>query len=101
MSWLDRQANRICLRFERAVVWSELSVAGSVYMGDPESPASCTALTSHLSGATTLNQAFYLEWRAFLDGLNARCESQVSGRSALLTTKLVEGLLAHGDTEHA
>jgi predicted dehydrogenase len=101
VSWLDRQANRICLRFEQAVVWGELSVAGSVYLGDPASPASCIALTGPSPGARTFNQAFYLEWRAFLDGLRARRESEVSGRSALLTTTLVEGLLACGDPAHA
>ena len=101
VSWLDKQANRICLRFERAVVWSELSVTGAVTLGDPEIPGHSIAMTSHLPGATTYNQAFYLEWRAFLDGLRAQRESAVSGRSALLTTALVERLLAWDGTGRA
>jgi predicted dehydrogenase len=78
------------------VVWSELAPSGEVYLGDPERPARRITLTSPAGGATTYNQAFYLEWTDFLDGIRQKKESLVSARSALLTTALVERLLQDG-----
>lgn len=94
VSWLDRQTNQIRLHFEHATVWSELAVAGNVFLGDPDRPGDSILLTSPLSGATTFNQAFYLEWSSFLDGVREQRESIVSARSALLTTAIAEQLLA-------
>jgi predicted dehydrogenase len=93
VSWLDPQTNRLCLQFERTMAWSGLAVGGQVFLGDPNSPRDCVAIESSLSGATTFNQAFYLEWKDFLDGVRNRRESLVSARSALLTTTLIEQLL--------
>ncbi len=100
VSWVDRQTNQIRLHFEQAIVWSELGVAGSVFLGDPASPRKSVLLTSPLPGATTFNQAFYLEWRSFLDGVRTQRESLVSARSALLTTALSEQLLAPAGASH-
>jgi predicted dehydrogenase len=94
VSWLDRQTNLLCLQFERSMAWSELTVGAKVYLGDPNSPLACVAIEPGPSGAVTFNQAFYLEWREFLDGIRNRRESLVSARSALLTTALIEQLLA-------
>ena len=96
VSWLERQTNQIRLRFDHALVWSELGVSGTVYMGDPGDPRTCIALNGPDRGATTYNQAFYLEWQAFIAGLLARRESSISARSALLTTSIVESLLNTG-----
>jgi predicted dehydrogenase len=97
VSWLDRQTNQIRIRFDHATVWSELAVAGNVYLGDPNRPGESILLTSPLPGATTFNQAFHLEWTSFLDGIRERRESVVSARSALLTTDIAEQLLAAPD----
>jgi predicted dehydrogenase len=100
VSWLERQTNRISLAFERAVVWSELGPSATVYLGDPSQPADCISLMRTGGGASTFNQAFYLQWRSFLDGIKSRSESAVSGRSAMLTTLLAENLLAFGEPHH-
>jgi predicted dehydrogenase len=96
VSWLDRQSNILCLQFERTTAWSGLAVGGKVFLGDPNSPQDCVAIEPTLGGASTFNQAFYLEWKDFLDGVRNRRESLVSARSALLTTALIEQLLANG-----
>jgi predicted dehydrogenase len=101
VSWLDRQANRIQLTFANATVWSGLGPASEVYVGDPARPQDAISLTSQATGATTYNQAFFLEWQHFLDGFRARTESLVSARSALLTTSLVEALLTRDGFSHA
>jgi predicted dehydrogenase len=100
VSWLDRQENRIQLTFRYAKVWSDLAPGAEVFAGNPESPATAMRLSSHAPGATTYNQAFHLEWADFLAGLRAKKESITSARSALLTTSLVECLLATGDVGH-
>jgi predicted dehydrogenase len=95
VSWLDRQSNIIRLDFERATVWSALSPSGEVFLGDPNRPQECVTLAGP-AGATTPNQAFYLEWRAFITGVRAQTDSPIAARSALLTTALMEELLSLG-----
>ncbi|HEV2700865.1 MAG TPA: Gfo/Idh/MocA family oxidoreductase [Steroidobacteraceae bacterium] len=95
VSWLDRQRNLLQLNFDHATVWSGLSPSATVFLGDPAHPERCISLST-AGGASTFNQAFYLEWRSFLDGVLQGKESQVSARSATLTTTLVEELLMHG-----
>lgn len=101
VSWLDRQDNRIQLTFERSKVWSSLLPHAEVFVGSPESPEEAIRLALQAPGATTYNQAFYLEWKDFLAGFRAERESITSARSTLLTTSLVEALLAAGGTTHA
>lgn len=99
VSWLDRQRNTLQLEFEHAVVWAATGPAAGVFLGDPAQPARCVALTGP-GGATTPNQAFYLQWRAFLDALQGQTESPISAGSAVLTTGLVEDLLVRGRDAH-
>jgi hypothetical protein len=94
VSWLERQSNRICLEFEHSRVWSELSASSGVHIGDPLRPSECISLVDPAGGASTFNQAFYLQWCDFLAGLRTQTEAVVSARSAIATTSLVERLLA-------
>jgi hypothetical protein len=95
VSWLDRQTNIIQLQFDRATLWSTLAPSGEVFLGDPRTPSRCVALAGS-GGAATANQSFYLEWRAFLDGLRTGTDSPVAARTSLLTTALMEEVLARG-----
>jgi hypothetical protein len=101
VSWLDRQDNRIQLIFQHTKVWSGLAPHAEVFVGSPESPEDAIRLSPQAPGATTYNQAFYLEWKDFLASFRAERESITSARSTLLTTSLVEALLAAGGTAHA
>jgi predicted dehydrogenase len=100
VSWLDRQPNIMQLSFDHATLWSRLSPSATVFLGNPTHPERCISL-SRAGGASTYNQAFYLEWRSFLDGVLEAKESQVSARSAALTTSLVEDLLLFGKAANA
>ena len=101
VSWLDAQPNRMELEFERATVFCGLGWNAEVFVGDPRKPGHAFRLISPSQGARTPNQAFYLEWRAFLDGLVTRQESIVSANSAYLTTALVESLHEYGRRAYA
>jgi hypothetical protein len=89
------------LQFERATVFCGLGWNAEVLVGHPERPAQALRLLSPAQGARTPNQAFYLEWRAFLDGLAGQRESAISANSAYLTTALVESLHEQGRRLHA
>jgi predicted dehydrogenase len=95
VSWLDRQSNILQLHFDRATVWCGLSPAAEVFIGDPSRPAQCVRLSGG-AGATTPNQAFYLEWQEFLRGVREQQPSTLNAGTSLLTTGLMEELLAHG-----
>jgi predicted dehydrogenase len=101
VSWLDRQTNRIVLTFAQATVWSDLSPGAEVFVGDPGAAERAIRLSLQKPAATTYNQAFYLEWRDFLEGVSAQRESMVSARSALLTTHLIDSLLRSPDSANA
>lgn len=96
VSWLTQQTNRIELIFRSAVVWSGVAPGAAVFMGDPLRPRDAIELNAPVEGAVTFNQAFALEWREFLDGLERGEESRVSARKALPTTALVEGIRTMG-----
>jgi predicted dehydrogenase len=96
VSWLDRQINQMRLTFEHAMVWSELGPSGSVFVGQPGEQHIAVNLVDTAAGASTYNQAFFLEWSDFIRGVRERRESLCSARSAALTTRAVESLLLAG-----
>jgi predicted dehydrogenase len=93
-SWLDDVDSAIELHFpsSRLIVGSRpatpvrLAGAGS----DPGVALSAAA------GATTTNQAFYLEWREFLDGLREERPSAFAAATTLPVTALIEDIYARG-----
>jgi predicted dehydrogenase len=96
VSWLDRQANSIVLEFEHCTIWTSVSPDADVYMGEQPRPSTWTRLVPAVPAARTANQAFYLQWRSFLDGFKSRTESEISARSSLLSTALIQDLYAFG-----
>jgi predicted dehydrogenase len=96
VSWLDRQENRIVLEFEHSSVWAEVGPGADVRMGTIEQASGAITLVPATRGAMTTNQAFFLQWAAFLEGFSSKAESEVSARSALLGTELIEALYEMG-----
>jgi predicted dehydrogenase len=96
VSWLDRQTNAIVLDFEKTSVWTGVGPDADVYMGTPTRGSEATRLVPASRAATSYYQAFYMQWRAFLDGVSTRTESGISARSALLGATLIEGLYSTG-----
>jgi predicted dehydrogenase len=96
VSWLDRQTNTMVLEFENCTIWAEIIPGGGVRMGNPTQPSQGTLLVPSPGGAMTVNQAFFLQWRSFLEGVRNKSESEISARSASLGTALIEELYARG-----
>ncbi len=96
VSWLDRQSNTVVFDFEKTSVWTGVGPEADVYMGMPARASDATRLVSATRAATSYYQAFYMQWRAFLDGVGSRTESGISARSALLCATLIEDLYLTG-----
>jgi len=70
---------------------STLVIAGCSASNDTGGPA-----VEGTGGGTNLNQAFFLEWQAFLDQCRSRAPSLVDATSALLSTRFIEAAYANG-----
>lgn len=102
-SWLDEMDSAMEFHFPTARLLvgdrpeSVVRLTGPAAGGDRiDLPDSEVSLLPGGLGATTTNQAFYLEWRDFLDGLAAARASTFSAESALPVTALVEDLYRLG-----
>jgi predicted dehydrogenase len=103
VTWLQPTANVTELRFDHCTVSFPCYPADSLEIRDLDSslPAgagssAAASLTSRHAGASTVYQAFYMEWTAFLDGVRRRQPSMFSARSCLPVVRAVEALYAAG-----
>ena len=91
VTWLRSAENVIRLRFDNCV--ASLSCRPSEHIEiHGLRDARQTARWLATDGATTVYQAFYLEWMTFLDGVRGRQASAYSARSALDAVAAVDAL---------
>jgi predicted dehydrogenase len=95
-SWLGPQTNRVELAFENATVSAAIQPGGAVTVELLDGGRLALDLGTNEPWALTPYQAFHLEWRAFLDGIAAERPSLVAASSSLVTTRLIDRLLAAG-----
>jgi predicted dehydrogenase len=100
VSWLDRQPNLLELEFERACVWCSPNPGAEVFVGPPGIQSQSVRLIDDAPGASTVNQAYYLEWKAFIEGMRGRFESAASAASAAIATALVETIHRRSSGRH-
>ncbi len=84
------------LRFDNCVVSFSCRPAQHIEIRGIRSEQDAALLSAKQAGATTLYQAFYLEWMDFLAGVRNRQPSKFSARSALATVRAVEMLYTEG-----
>jgi predicted dehydrogenase len=99
VSWLDRQENIIEVQFAEARLCAAIPVGSAVELRGADEHSALVTLVPTDPGARTPNQAFFLEWEHFLNGLGAGRPCIVSAHSALLTAELVDALY-RGAGEH-
>lgn len=94
VSWLDSQSNTIELEFDNIILVGPISPGGSIEIrgSNQDYPSACLQDLKN-NGAKTINQAFYLEWREFLTGLEESRPSIMSSAESLVTAELVDKLL--------
>ena len=92
VTWLRPAANVIRLQFENCVATLSCRPAEHIEicgLRDDRRPALLSAANY---GATTVYQAFYLEWMDFLEGVRQRRPCKFAARTALPTVGAVEAL---------
>ncbi len=95
VSWLDDQSNTIELEFDNLTLVGPFSPGNEVDVRVKNQVCSSAKLkVKDNEGASTTNQAFYLEWKEFLQGLEDKCPSAMATSTTELTAKLIDDLLA-------
>lgn len=94
LSWLDRQKNTIELIFDNLTLISPIAPGGTIdILYRNQGVVSAQLNTRINNGATTSVQAFYLEWKEFLRGLEECRPSLMAAVSAEITAQLIDELL--------
>ena len=91
VSWLQPTENLIRLRFDNCVASFSVRPADRIEVRGL-SDSHIASLSANAAGASTIYQAFYLEWKAFLRGVRNHEPSMFSAQSALPTVAAVEAL---------
>jgi len=94
VSWIDHEPNTMEIVLPSAIVVAPISPTASVKLLSLDRQLIATIDVMGRSGAVSIEQAFYLEWRSALAALATRTASPFSASSALLTAQLVDDLLA-------
>ncbi|MCI0467150.1 MAG: Gfo/Idh/MocA family oxidoreductase [Beijerinckiaceae bacterium] len=94
VSSLDRQPNMIELQFEHARLHCPVQPGGSIDVLSRCGNRLYCIDAQDTGGATTINQACYLEWRAVLNGVASRSENEMSASSSMLVAELMDELLS-------
>jgi predicted dehydrogenase/glycosyltransferase involved in cell wall biosynthesis len=96
VTWLRPAKNTVDLRFDHCTVSLSCRPAEALEIRSNIDGRYAGSLTAKGAGASTVYQAFYLEWMAFLDGVRTRQASKFSARNCLPTVRAVEALYAEG-----
>ena len=96
VTWLRPAKNSIDLRFDNCTISLSCRPAEALEIHSNIDGRLAASLAAKGAGASTVYQAFYLEWMAFLDGVRTRRASKFSARSCLPTVRAVEALYGEG-----
>ncbi len=96
VTWLRPAENAIELHFENCTVVVPCRPAHELEIRGSRNARVAASLAMKQTGASTVYQAFYLEWMAFLDGVRNRRASQFNAQSCLPTIRAVEALYRAG-----
>ena len=91
-SWLDAQKNTIEIEFPTARLTFGASPGAPVLLSGRAARGTAAQLLPAAAGATTSNQAFYLEWQWLLEGLASGVPSPVAAGTCRRVTALVADL---------
>ncbi len=94
VSWLDRQDNRLQAQFDHVALAATTAPSATVDVLTVPSMNLAGNLQTAERGASTSNQAFYLEWQAFLAGIQTKKLSEIAACHSIVTARLMDDLLA-------
>lgn len=100
LSWLDSQPNTLELEFEHHTLICPIAPGGAIDIRRSDQATSSARLEAVGSdGAVTTSQAFFLEWREFLHGLEIGSPSIMAAATSELTARIIDELL-NADAEN-
>lgn len=97
VSWLDYQSNSVELEFEKIKLVASFSVSDQIKIISLDTGISNAFIRPvNGMGAITSNQAFYLQWEEFLNGIDNQSESMIAASTTQLTARLMDEILHDG-----
>jgi predicted dehydrogenase len=96
VTWLRPAENTIQLHFDGCILSLSCRPAQEIEILSKKNERIASLLTMKQAGGTTVYQAFYLEWSAFLDGVRTHQASRFHANSCLPTIRAVEALYSAG-----
>lgn len=96
VTWLRPAKNMIELCFDNCAVELSCQPTQDLIIGRAGNGRDVASLRMKHAGAATINQAFYLEWIAFLGGVRSRQPSKFNALSCLPTIRAVDALYRAG-----
>lgn len=96
VSWVERRANRFVVEFDRATLTVGTAPEGPVELSGGSGAGLPARILVPGRAATTSFQAFYLEWREFLEGLSRGEPTVYAASDCLRTTAVVEAVYRAG-----
>ncbi len=97
-SWIDRMENRIEFDFEAGRLSCPVAPAAEIGLLSPDGAPVASLTVLGRGQATSPRQAYYLEWRAMLEALEARVDQPAAARESLLCSELIDALLRRPET---
>lgn len=94
LSWIDIQPNTLELEFDHCTLVCPISPDGTIAVrSSSQAPSSARLEAVDRDGAVTINQAVFLEWREFLQGLEAGRPSMMTAATSEMTARLIDEVL--------
>ena len=93
LSWLQYQPNTITTKFYGCSLVAPIAPCASFILRRNDGARVAEIDATSTGGAINSAQAFYLEWKEVIAGLNAKGPSLLSAETALLTSQIIDELL--------
>ncbi len=93
LSWLEYQPNTITTKFDGCSLVSPVDPCASLTLRRNDGARVAEIDATSTGGAINSAQAFHLEWKEVIAGLNAEEPSLLSAETALLTSQIIDELL--------
>jgi len=96
VSWIAETDSAIRLDFQTTSVSCPIGPGDKLQVRGKSAATTVLTLSGDTPQAVTSYQAFYLEWRDFIDSIRAGRASEYSALSSLQTTRLVDAIYSSG-----
>jgi predicted dehydrogenase len=94
VSWIDRQVNQLRIECDRHTLSVPIGPSRQIEIGDFSGTKVGILDVGRGLGAEDVDQSFYLEWQSILDGVRNRKACDFTASTSMLTSQLIDAVLA-------